>query len=1196
MLHEPRIEIQNQILAQGVRIAGTPFSLHYGSDRVPGRRAAYTLQIPLSGARVPSGLTGIALEIHVGGRRLAERFPAAPNLRHAFTWDGLDADGRPLGGRQPARVRVGYVYAAAFPRPEMTRWQEWRRLLGTWDARALGLGGWSLDVHHAWDPAGGVLYAGDGRRRSGLGPAAGDGGRAGERWLPAEDGAELFVFDPSGRHLRTLDALTGATLVRFEYDAAGRLAAVVDIAGNATRIERDTAGAPTAIVAPFLQRTTLTLDAPGYLAGITNPAGEACRFAYADGGLLVGMTDPRGGRSVFRYDDGGYLVEHTDPAGGVTRLARGRAERGVRVVRVSAVEQESTHTVERLPSGEERRVNKCCGAGPIVAVTAPDGRETVSYPDGTTVVLEVEPDPRLGAAAPLVRKAVVKTPAGLTRATTTKRRITLADPRNPLSLASQTDTRSVSGREYTTTFEAARRQIVATTPGGRRVLTLDERGLVVGVEVPGLAPVAYRYDAHGRPTAMEWGPRRVSTSYDAQGRPSALTHADGTTYRFAYDDAGRVVQVTLPSGRLRRFAYDPSGNLTQLTMPGGAVHRLERDAVNLEVAYVAPGSERLTKSYDRDRRLTAVTLPGGRTVTLSYHDSGALAREQYAEATREFTYEPASRRLTGLSRVPAGGGPPQRLAYAWDGFLLTEIAWSGEVTGRYRYRYDNGHLLAGVTLDAGPETALGRDADGRLIAFGPFTIAREDPGGAPSGIRGGPLTLAVEHDDLGRIRASSHRVNGREVYRLELTHDAIGRITEKRETVLGSALTQAYAYDPDGQLAEVRRDGATAERYAYDADGNRTSRQVEAGPAEAARYAEDDRLLERGAIPYRFDPAGFLVERGGDAFAYSARGELFQARLADGRTVTYGYDATGRRVSRTDGSGTYRYLYGNPAKRFQVTAVRAPSGTLDVYWYDDVGRLFAIQRGQVWYYVATDHVGTPRALCDVEGRPVRVLAHDSFGNPTTDSNPDFPLAVGFAAGLADLATGLVRFGLRDYEPAAGRWTSKDPIGFDGSDPNLYGYVRNDPVNFVDPTGLQEEAAGTGAGGTPSGGTGSGGINVLGREPGTSGIDWSGPSPGGLDDPNWSPGQPSGPGEGNWKYTHGSDAPKEPGYDLWKPYSRRRRGGAGRVDICVGGGRPDSPTDPRPNPSGGGHTGADHGDPIGGPIGGVGGQGGVSVKF
>jgi RHS repeat-associated protein len=60
---------------------------------------------------------------------------------------------------------------------------------------------------------------------------------------------------------------------------------------------------------------------------------------------------------------------------------------------------------------------------------------------------------------------------------------------------------------------------------------------------------------------------------------------------------------------------------------------------------------------------------------------------------------------------------------------------------------------------------------------------------------------------------------------------------------------------------------------------------------------------------------------------------------------------------------------------------------------------------------------------------------------------------GFAGGLADSDTGLVRFGYRDYDPDTGRWTAKDPIGFAGGDTDLYGYVKSNPVNLVDPLGL-----------------------------------------------------------------------------------------------------------------------------------------------
>ena len=86
------------------------------------------------------------------------------------------------------------------------------------------------------------------------------------------------------------------------------------------------------------------------------------------------------------------------------------------------------------------------------------------------------------------------------------------------------------------------------------------------------------------------------------------------------------------------------------------------------------------------------------------------------------------------------------------------------------------------------------------------------------------------------------------------------------------------------------------------------------------------------------------------------------------------------------------------------------------------------------------------------GYVVQRLDYDVWGNVTLNTNPDLQ-PFGFAGGLFDSDTQLTRFGARDYDAAIGRWTAKDPIGFAGGDTNLYGYVANDPINFIDPSGL-----------------------------------------------------------------------------------------------------------------------------------------------
>ena len=105
------------------------------------------------------------------------------------------------------------------------------------------------------------------------------------------------------------------------------------------------------------------------------------------------------------------------------------------------------------------------------------------------------------------------------------------------------------------------------------------------------------------------------------------------------------------------------------------------------------------------------------------------------------------------------------------------------------------------------------------------------------------------------------------------------------------------------------------------------------------------------------------------------------------------------------------------------------------------------------YYFGYDQVGSLRVVIDSAGNTVKRIDYDSFGNILNDSNPSFSVPFGFAGGLHDRSTGQVRFGARDYDPATGKWTAKDPIDFGGGDLNLLGYTGQDPVNWVDPWGL-----------------------------------------------------------------------------------------------------------------------------------------------
>lgn len=258
-------------------------------------------------------------------------------------------------------------------------------------------------------------------------------------------------------------------------------------------------------------------------------------------------------------------------------------------------------------------------------------------------------------------------------------------------------------------------------------------------------------------------------------------------------------------------------------------------------------------------------------------------------------------------------------------------------------------------------------------------------------------------------------------------------------------------------------------------------------------YEDDaeDHLLTAGGVTYSYDLDGFLSAKTDDAnvtttYDYSSRGELLGVSLPDGRVVEYVHDPLGRRIDKKiDGVIVEKYLWQGLTR---LLAVYDGSGNLAQRFEFADGRLpVAMTMGGVRYFLTYDQVGSLRAVTDGVGNVVKLIEYDSFGHVIAGSDPTFNVPFGFAGGLHDRDTGLVRFGFRDYDPDTGRWTAKDPILFAGGNTDFYGYVVNNPVNLVDPWGLKTWQIGIGfnAGGIV-GSSKSAGI-IIGHNPRTG--DW-----------------------------------------------------------------------------------------------------------
>jgi RHS repeat-associated protein len=200
---------------------------------------------------------------------------------------------------------------------------------------------------------------------------------------------------------------------------------------------------------------------------------------------------------------------------------------------------------------------------------------------------------------------------------------------------------------------------------------------------------------------------------------------------------------------------------------------------------------------------------------------------------------------------------------------------------------------------------------------------------------------------------------------------------------------------------------------------------------------------------------GFLTEKkeGEDVtfYDYSSRGELLRVDLPDGRVIEYIHDPLGRRIAKkVNGVITQKYLWQG---LIRLLAVYDGSDNLLMrFEYADARIPVSMTMGGSTYYLSYDQVGSLQIVMDSGGNIVKRIDYDSFGNIISDSNPTFYVPFGFAGGLHDRDTGLVRFGFRDFDPDIGRWAAKDTLFFKGGSNYLYEYCFNDPVNWFDPKG------------------------------------------------------------------------------------------------------------------------------------------------
>ncbi|WP_276146278.1 RHS repeat domain-containing protein, partial [Pseudomonas aeruginosa] len=390
-----------------------------------------------------------------------------------------------------------------------------------------------------------------------------------------------------------------------------------------------------------------------------------------------------------------------------------------------------------------------------------------------------------------------------------------------------------------------------------------------------------------------------------------------------------------------------------------------------------------------------------------------------------------------------------RVTYRYDAAnQLLEIGYpSGLAIG---YPRNAGGQVASVTLavgDKAPSTLVGQIA---YLPFGPLlrltwgngiTLSREyDQDYQLLRQKVGPWQSDYQHDANGNIQQHRHSLWGT----LDYQYDPLDRLTEERGVQGG----RSYAYDAVGnrtQRSDNPASGGTAssQDYQYAPDSNRlTAIGAQAVTSDAAGNLTQDRAARKLA----YDAQGRLqsVSRDGQQVAeyrYNALGQRI-VKLTPESITTYLYGPDGQLLGEAEHDGSGRKL----RAQYYLWLDSLPLATIDAD-YDAQGKV----GNPTLLYLHGDHLDTPRLATDASGQIAWQWQSDAFGRGEALSQGSTQVNLRFPGQYYDAESGLHYNYFRDYDPETGRYVESDPIGLAGG-LNTYVYVEGNPLAYVDEWG------------------------------------------------------------------------------------------------------------------------------------------------
>lgn len=922
------------------------------------------------------------------------------------------------------------------------------------------------------------------------------------------DGALVFATTATSDQLA--DVVRRLTNGAFEYrkgdgeiwrfDTQGRLTAMADRNGNTTTLSYT--GANLTRITDAVGRS-INLEYSGlFIIRATDPLGRAWRYSY-NGNLLTTVTDPMGFTTTYDYAGAGLLTSVTDGRGFIKKKIL-YSTGAPRVIRQDFADG-GFETYEYKLAGTVVTETKLTDAlGRVM---------TKRFNAAGYVVGEID---ELGQASTIERDMLTNVANRTTGPCGCPEAMRTFDLRGNVSsftdrLGQKTEYEYDPNFTFATLIKDALGRItrMAYDSKGNRISMTDALERVTSYAYDGFGQFVSMTDPLGHTTRLE---------YDANGYVNKVTDALGNTHISEYDLVGRLKKLTDGDGRITVFAYNDNDRLITVTDPAGMVTRYEYDqndnrtavvnAQNKRWAFVYDAKDRLSKSitplnqttqyhYNTDGELVAKVSPSGRTTRYEYDSRGQRAKiVDPLRGEVRFTYD-NQKNLTTLTdkrgntttfvydelyrqiaqRDPLGFTTTS--AYDPVGNLIEKVDRLGR---RITTIYDALNRPVTITyVDA--TVGYTYDEAGRQIRI------NDTQSGSIEWAYDDANRMLSEKTPQGLISYTYNKANQRASMtaadrpQMRYEYDTAGR----QQNIIQGAETFTWSYDDLSRMKSLQRPNGVTTTYSYDA-ANKLNRITHAnasgGVLEDLQYdynSDDEieaiaslasgtllpvavtasaadttnRITRFGQAGYTFDEEGQTRTKtdsqGTTAYDWDARGRMAKVTLPNGQTVRHTYDTLGRRAIRTADDLTTTFLSDGQ----DVVLDRGSGGIVTDYLngpgIDNKLRQADSSAGASYYL--QDNLYSTVALTDVSGNLVSRQQYEAYGNNLVNVQTRYT----FTGREADPSTRMIYYRARWYDSNQGRFLTEDPIGFLGG-ANFYNYVRNNPLNLIDPWGLRSRSA------------------------------------------------------------------------------------------------------------------------------------------